>query len=367
MPIGEVRGVRNRMEGSGGKRALAGLLVILLVILAAASGGAEDPTRGRGDPAARLAAAPSASEHWDLVAAFESGHFFFARFLVTNEGPGERTAVGSGHLLLPQGQVVSFEYGRRHGVWRLSPDRLRIDVASSVLDLRPPVRRVGVDSDSRGIKVDLQFRLAGTPATSDAGSEAKRWADVVQMPSPVEGTIWVTGMPEPLAVRGSITATHAWTNHSEVDQILRQVQFFARQGDVGFYVADITGPSGIQKSWLAAARGGKIVCQTSDSKVLLGEPFGSLGSVDYPLPSKLEVGAGGIRATIRVRRELLRINPMKVVPQPFRFLLSFRMAPRQIWAEAEFDLECLPPGENAPLAIHGNGVMAVDFLNALKR
>ena len=96
-------------------------------------------------------------EYWDVSAQLQSGHRFFARFLVTNEGPGSRTAVAVGHLIVPGGEVVPIKYGRLREKWTLSADRRRLNIASAVLDVNRPVSRIEVDSDKSGIKVHLEL------------------------------------------------------------------------------------------------------------------------------------------------------------------------------------------------------------------
>ena len=46
------------------------------------------------DLAAVLPRGDEAVEYWDLVGDFDSGHRLYARFLITNVGPGDHTARG---------------------------------------------------------------------------------------------------------------------------------------------------------------------------------------------------------------------------------------------------------------------------------
>ena len=96
--------------------ALWASLAVAALALAAA---APDPAAKRVDPAARLASQGSASEYWDLVARLDSNHSVFARFMITNQGPGTRTALAVGHLVQPDGTVVPFHNGRRWGRWKI--------------------------------------------------------------------------------------------------------------------------------------------------------------------------------------------------------------------------------------------------------
>lgn len=58
-------------------------------------------------------------------------------------------------------------------------------------------------------------------------------------------------------------------------------------------------------------------------------------------------------------RERLRLNPLDVLPQPFRFLMSLGGTPRRVWADATVQLE-LTGGEAAPAA-ELNGIAVSSF------
>ncbi|MDH5308130.1 MAG: hypothetical protein OEW02_13190, partial [Myxococcales bacterium] len=73
------------------------------------------------DPSARLPGGSAASEYWDLVAHFSAGHRVYARFQITNEGPGERNGLAFGHVIFPDGSVTPFQNGRRRDRWTLGP------------------------------------------------------------------------------------------------------------------------------------------------------------------------------------------------------------------------------------------------------
>ncbi len=130
--------------------------VLLGCVLALLSSSAASE-RGSTSPAARVSKGNSSSEYWDAAALFESGHRVFARFSISNEGPGDDTGYAIGQVVFPDGTVVPFTNGRRKGRWQLSEDGLRMEIGSSVLDLRKPVRKLEVDKNTAGIKLFLRF------------------------------------------------------------------------------------------------------------------------------------------------------------------------------------------------------------------
>jgi len=134
----------------------ASWLTLALLISAAQSAYAGGPSPSV-DPGARLPEGDAAREYWDLVAQLDSGHRFYARFLITNRGPGDRSAVAMGDLVDPDGRAIPFQNGRREGRWTLGEDARSLRIGSSRLDLSGPAARVEIDNDKRGFEVVLDF------------------------------------------------------------------------------------------------------------------------------------------------------------------------------------------------------------------
>jgi hypothetical protein len=328
---------------------------------------AEETGRPRGDPAARLARGGAASEYWDVTAAFDASYFLFVRFLITNVGPGERTGVGLGRLVGPRGEVTEFQYGREASRWAISPDGLTIRVASSLLDLHGPRRRLTIDSGKRAIKIGVDFPADGPAVWTEEPKVYGHRLDVVQMPVAATASIWVGGMSEVANLAGTIAVTHAWMDRNEADLLERRIEFMARQGDLSLYVADLTRPDGGRWQWMALARAGEVVARREGFGLTIGDAAAPSRDGGYPLPRGLEFHGGGLEGEVVVEREVLRTNPLNVVPQPFRFLLSFKTDPRQVWADARFALRLAPQAnEGEDLAIDGKGILAVHYSNPMK-
>ena len=338
-------------------------LALLLVPAAAAVG---ETALGRGDPAARLSPGPEATEYWDLTARFDGGYRLFARFGITNEGPGKRTAGAIWYLVHPDGHVSEFRNGRAQGRWKLSPDHLRMDVASSTLDLGAPVRRLAIDSTSQGAKIDLRFPAGEAPVWRAAASGSRVQTDTLQVSAPMEGTIWVRGMPAPVAVRGTTALTHVWTEESLPNLVQRYIQFVGATPDLAVNLLDVTSPAGEHRRRLAVERSGTTGYQTTDFELVLGQAAPATADPRYPVPGRLLLLDGPTVLDIHPERVLLRTNPMSLIPQPFRLLFSFKIAPRWIWAEASFRLTLPAGAERAPVEAEGRGILAVSFVNPLR-
>jgi len=179
--------------------------------------------------AMRLSVAPEATEYWELAARFDNGYRLFVRLGITNEGPGDRTAGALWYLVHPDGRVSEFRNGRAQSRWKLSPDHLRLDIASSSLDLHTPVRRLGIDSHTQGAKIDLWFPADEKPPRPATRPGAAFQIETVQIAAPIEGTIWVRGMAAPIAVRGTTFLIHGWSDDSIPTVVQRTSGSLARR------------------------------------------------------------------------------------------------------------------------------------------
>ena len=141
----------------------ASWLTLALLISAAQSAYAGGPSPSV-DPGARLPEGDAAREYWDLVAQLDSGHRFYARFLITNRGPGDRSAVAMGDLVDPDGRAIPFQNGRREGRWTLGEDARSLRIGSSRLDLSGPAARVEIAHDNEAVVSDHQIIRKGSRA-----------------------------------------------------------------------------------------------------------------------------------------------------------------------------------------------------------
>lgn len=310
----------------------------------------------RVDPAARLPKSDGGGEAWDVAAQFEDGARFFLRLWITNEGPGDRTGVVTGYLVRPDGSLHDVKYGREKGDWVLAGGGRYLEIASGVLDLRPPTGRVEVDSNKYGRKIYLRFPMPAEP-TGPCGSDG---FEVVRLGSEVDGLYWVKGMQEPQAARGILSVTHHWSETSEIDAVARRMEFAGRAGDVDVMAISSRSPSGAELNCVAAVRDGKILHEARGATATLAPPAAG-GDGKYPLPSAIAFAGTGIHLHVTPGRELVRANPLDFVPQPFRALLSMRSQPRRISTDTTFRLR-LDGGKEA----QGKGVATVTYTNPFK-
>ena len=243
----------------------------------------------RGNPAARLLPGEFAYERWELTARFDSDHFLFTEFLITNFGLGDRHAAVIGHVVQPNGTSRRFRNGRRSSKWELSPDRLRMEVGSSLLDQRGPKNAFHVKK--KRTKVAMDFYPSG-PALWSADFPPSGYAiDVLDPAAPATGDVWVKGMAAPAAVQGAVAVTHSWTTEAESNLVLRRVEFFSlpqageSKAEMSLYLAVLTTPQRTQRRWLVAKNGQEVVHQAHNFAVTSDGQVQNLGP--YYVPQQL--------------------------------------------------------------------------------
>jgi hypothetical protein len=317
----------------------------------------------RADGASRLSDGDSASEYWDVVAHFDSNHHLFVRFLITNEGPGDRTAIATWQLIDPDGKRTEFRNGRREKRWTLSPDGDSIRLGSSIFDQSGAVHRLEYDSTKRGISVAFQY--SPRRSVGRANFAADRYpVDLLELGTPLTGTIWLEGMSEPASVNGTVSIAHTWMEENEADLALRRIDFASSGAGPHVYLSDRTGPAGKRERWLVVARDGEPIFQAADFQLALSDPS-SKKRGDYPTPTELRISGPGIEGVISSDATLAEIDPLAAIPQPFRFLLSFKMRPHRVWARASFEVRLLPGQETPETVLKGFGIATITFTNPL--
>jgi hypothetical protein len=374
--------------------------IVTLLVAVAGFGVAAPPTP---DPASRLAAGDDASEYWDVTALFDSGHRFFARWMITNQGPGSASAIAIGHLVFPDGRVVPFKNGRLSGRWELSDDGRRIRVASSILDWSGSQGLVEIDKNKAGIVIELHFdRDARGPRDARAQDGAVGF-DLLATNAAVHGSIWVKGMETPEDVSGRLVATHAWMDTSE--HTLRRIEFFAPGEALAIYLSEALAPDGARRRQLVIERDGVVLVRSERFDLEIEPSAAANADDDYPLPAALRIVSPEVEGEIRFKSVLVAHDPMEALPQPFRFLLSFKSRPHRAWVDSAYEFRIKrvpvdaasddtrgvaamdvdeaernrdregPQGDtelgdrhdsHRPLALRGSGVTNISFTNPLR-
>jgi hypothetical protein len=339
------------------------LCAALLIFAGGAPATAGEPL----DPASRLPSGGSASEHWDLSAHLDSGHRVFARVLVTNEGPGKRSAAAFGHIMLPDGGAVFFKNGRRKSRWTLGPEGRRLEIGSTLLDQSGAVRRFQVHKQQRGLKLVLDYPGDASSARAPEGPGGYR-LDLLNLATPVSGSLVLPGGPEEIPLSGRITVTHAWTASSERAVLARRVDVTTLEAtSYPLFLTDLTTPEGVRWQWVVISLpAGATIAQGAGGPAF-GVNFVAREASDpaYPVPARLELTGPDLSGSIPLGEPFLQSDPLDALPGFLKMVYSFVAQPRRIWSDAHVDLLLKPDPGRAVLQIRGRGSASLTFLDSL--
>ncbi len=358
---------RRRRCANAARATLACAATALVAAIAAAEPAAVAAVP-RGEPGSRLGNSGSSTEYWDLLATLDSGHRVIARFSITNEGPGRNTAYALGHVIGPDGVAHRFQNGREEGRWTLRDDGHQLEIGSSELYLRGPERRLWIRREKMGVVLDLRFSPPALGRAQDPGIPGY-FVDLLHAATPVQGTLHLLQeMPAPIAVHGVIACTHTWMDRSEPELALRRIDFFALQPDPAapsIYLSSVSTPRGGRAQRIVVEAQGRVIVDQPRLSLDAGPPIALQRRAGYTIPSRLDFDAPGLRGSLQMSRLLLEDDPMGVIPQPFRWLMSLKSQPHRIWIESPFEVR-VPGAQSASQeTLRGTGVAAFNFLNPL--
>ncbi len=319
------------------------------------------------DPSARLPEGDAAWEYWDLNAVFATGHRVSARFMITNFGPGSQSAVVLGHVTLPNGEIVEWENGRKKSRWLLSDDHRRLDVGRSHLYLDDPTYVLDID------KEELRMTLSFAPKQKNSHDADLTLPEGYQtqtlaVAQPMTGSLWIAGIvEEETPLNGFVSLTHSWGSRSEGDLALRRFELLSMEEDNGLEMVDLTTPDGARFQWLAISEKGEMTFLTQDFEIAMEGRAPNYRSKKFWVPEKLILTGSSVNGAVHMTGVTVSQNPLKVLPQPFRFLASFKSKPRRVWGQATFELDIKTSADAPPVRKTGAGLAVVTFLNPAKK
>lgn len=331
--------------------ALIAWLLISATGLAIADG---EPTLGPlPDPSARLLRGDGASEYWTLYIELDGGRRITQRFLLTNAGPGEHTAVAVGHLIEPGRAPYRYENGRRRSRWTLSDDRLFFDIAASHLDLHRPRGRLLITKDDIEIRLDFDFAKSDLALSVPRKRLPPGYAvDVLAVGARTSGTLQAPWMATRIETSGRLWMAHTWTERAEAEVLDRRIDVYGADGPTVFYALDLR-KQGLDVGHFMLARDatGRIIespIEASETWIEASRPSDSRGSNSYPLPGDLSL-TGPRPGRITLSPAWLRFDPLAVIPNPFRWFIRRVTQPQEVWADAEIDVTLWSASGSPPL------------------
>ena len=286
-------------------------------------------------------------------------------FSSRTKAPAKHSAVAVGHVVLPDGQAVKFRNGRRRARWKLDAKRLRIEIGSSLLDLQSPVRTFEYDNEKRGLKIRLAIEADETIRRAGAAGPGGYRVDLLDLSARAEGTLWTRGMDAPIALSGRAALTHTWMDESEARLALRRFDFVSLEEEAALLFYDLTTSGGKRLSWLAIEKAGQILYESEDFEVSLRGVLPQWHEPRYPIPAALQLRNSELDARIELGRILVQHEPLEDLPQPLRFLLSFRTRPKRVWTDSPFEVKVNSGSDRSYLRVRGTGIASVTYLNPL--
>jgi hypothetical protein len=332
------------------------LLAALVVALAAAAWGGPSP----GGPAVRLPDGEFASDAWDFVARFDTGHLVFSQAVVTNIGWGDHKAAVVGLVVAPDDKVQVFRRSEEESGWKLSRDGLRMDLRSIVFDRGQEEHHLDVGKD----EFELHVEWAPSQQPVWPASLPQRCPiEVHEISSPASGSLWTEGMSGPTQLpSGQVALTHRWTGELEASCLRRRAELFVLEPKLGVYFTEIITSAGTTHRWVALLRDGKVVHEgTPERAVLAWRPDAG----GYPALRSLELTAQGVRLRADVAQPFFHFDLLDRVALPFRNALATRTEPRLMLARAKFTLEQAGAAGEAPVQLTGGAVVKLDYANPL--
>ncbi|MCH2169590.1 hypothetical protein MK489_02310 [Myxococcota bacterium] len=339
-------------------RSWGALMGALVIGLAAVADGDE-----RGGPASRISGSAEASEYWDLTADLDSGHRLFARFAITHLGPGDNTAYLIGHVVTPEGLSIPFRKGALEGRWTPGPAGRFIGIGSSQLDQRQPLRRLRIDR--AGIVIDLLYRPDPHGEFREIPGPPGYFVDSLHDRAPAQGTLQLPGMDVPLDVQGTIAATHTWMDRGEATHALRRLEVFSLEPAMILHLTEVTEPGGNRYHSLLLEHEGQELVKSQDfTLVERGKKDAGYGT-PYGVPTRLTLSGPDWEGEVTLEQVLAKDDLLAIMPQPFRFLMSFSMKPRRFWLAARFEFRFKPRPDDREHSLSGRGIVSVVFTNPL--
>ena len=187
--------------------------------------------------------------------------------------------------------------------------------------------------------------------------------DLLNLASPATGTLWLAGMPEPLALEGRVLITHSWYPGGEHDAALRRTDFATFGTGDSFFLSDVLTPDGRRWSWAATTTPTGELASHPDVRV--ESRSAEKSEVPYPIPDTLELGGKSLAGSISLEAPpALVSDPLDALPSLLKMVYSFGGRPRHLWANAVANIVLEPRNADPTRQIQSAGIAAFFFGDA---
>lgn len=172
-------------------------------------------------------------------------------------------------------------------------------------------------------------------------------------------------MEAPIAPSGRAALSRTRMDESEARLALRRFDFVSQHEDTALAFYDLTTAGGKRRSWLFIEKSGRILYEIADLEMSLRGSLPRWREPRYPIRAVLHVRHSEVNAEIELGRILVQHEPLQDLPQPLRFLLSFRTRPKRVWTNSPFEVKVKAGSDRSYVRVRGTGIVSVAFLNPL--
>jgi hypothetical protein len=243
--------------------------------------------------------------------------------------------------------VHRFKRSEPEGKWALADGGRRIDLHSVALD---PAGRFEVTKDELGVDVAL-----ARSAPVRARESGRCSFELLAPAAPAAVGLRVGDGAAPFATHGRVALTHRWSAGLESDCVLRRVEVFVLEREIGLYFAETTTPDGDVVRRVVAERDGRVLFSGDPDSASLRWS----AEKGFAPPTSLDFAAGGLSGRVRFDETLASVDPTDRLPAPVQWLVATRTRPRLSWLRAPFELRV------GGRTIAGEAVAKVTYSNPL--
>lgn len=313
------------------------------------------PQRSGGLPARAhaahfLADADDYTEYWSHAFLFKSGHVLYARFLITNLGPGDNKGAVAGHLITPDGTVHELVDGRREpGSFTYSQESLSYQLAGHSLSGDGTTFSLKLSNDAGSVQVSFTNVVPSyRPGKIRYGADKASFLEfsVTSPRANAKGTFNIGGVS--LESDGFGYADHFYTNFAQQKQVLTWLTVAGTAGDYGINLTHLTTTPQFRKRRLmffAVSKGSELAGTSNNVTLSQSRAFTDKKSKAryrvnrrYRIAYRDKASGDTLVAKLKVKRRLHRFDVLRGLAPIERFIVERFTKPIQYRMLADLEI-----------------------------
>ena len=207
----------------------------------------------------------NAWETWNYLFSFPNGYVLSSQFSVTNVGPGDRSALGLGLIMAPDGSVAALRNSRKKGEWSHNSmdGGVTIEVARHRLEITPPLHRISMKHHDGNMDLEAESTTkVFRPNAIDLDEDNKFQMTYLAPRLRVKGRAQFRGQPEVELNDGVGIAIYSYSDTAEHKGAGSRLRFDSFDKDLQFSLLEIRRPKDAGEGrigLLLLMRGGNII------------------------------------------------------------------------------------------------------------